>query len=143
MRLEINANNQIASLLDVKGQLPTNMPSPYIIEKAPFFYPSSLPLNWIYNEYQQDLNHHRPESVLIPIRFSKDAGKYLCNYIFYHVMHSLIGKVPYRGFMHVPAYDMHFEGGVTTKEEIFSSIQFIINKLLDWLVNREKNDLLV
>ena len=66
-----------------------------IIEDGPAAYFSTLPLLRI----QTALQNHR-----VPAAISNSAGTYLCNHLFYHVMHHLseTQSATRAGFVHVP-----------------------------------------
>lgn len=138
IRLEICANNQNAPFFDENGKRPAAWPNSQIVESGPIIYPSSLPLDWLYSEYQQ-LDSNK----VIPIRFSNDAGKYLCNYVFYKAMYHLKGAVLYRGFIHIPAYNIALKEGITSRENIFPSVHFIIEKLIEWLSRENQSQLFI
>jgi len=92
-RVAINLKD--ASAPDNVGNQPHDTP---IIAGAPDAYFSRLPLRRI-EQRLQDKN--------IPVAISNSAGLYVCNNLFYHVMHHLdqVGSNAVAGFIHVPYMD--------------------------------------
>ena len=62
---------------------------------------------------------------------STDAGSYLCNFLFYHVMHFLGDRVPFRGFIHVPPY-----GSGLLRDEVQAAGVFLVAELARWMVSK-------
>jgi pyroglutamyl-peptidase len=89
-RIAINLDDY--PIVDNEGNQPIDQK---IIKDAPDAYFSTLPLRKIF----ENLNAHQ-----IPVQFSLSAGSYLCNHLFFQVMHFLAlqnNKVP-AGFIHIP-----------------------------------------
>ena len=61
---------------------------------------------------------------------SSDAGSYLCNFVFYHVMHFLGDRVPFRGFIHVPPYGLGL-----LREEVQAAGAFLVAELARWMAS--------
>jgi pyroglutamyl-peptidase len=82
-------------------------------------FPSTLPLQEI---------HRSLGAQGIPVQMSRDAGGYLCNYVFYNVMkHAQKGKGPAAaGFVHIPLPD----AGGMSEEDIKKAAQAIIRETL-------------
>lgn len=82
-----------ARIPDNKGKRPIDVP---VIEQGPVAYWSTLPLKAITKELKQNG---------IPVKISNTAGTYVCNSVFYGLMHSLAvqQRVLPAGFIHVPA----------------------------------------
>lgn len=77
---------------DVDGQAP---PSEFVIPGAPPAYFSALPIVAI---------HQALKSENVPVKLSADCGTYLCNFIFYSVLHTIHSQglnIP-AGFIHIP-----------------------------------------
>ncbi len=92
-----------------------------IIDGAPSFYTTTLPLKPILAAIQ----HHN-----IPIRLSDDPGRFLCNEVFYSMLHHLAGCAPPlpAGFIHVPLlpeYDQGLSGTLPTSA-VVSALEVII-----------------
>jgi pyroglutamyl-peptidase len=95
--LETVARNETRPSPDVTGALP---PRPFIVEGGPDTLPSTLPLQVIAERLQQ---------AGLEVRFSEDAGGYLCNYLFYVSASrsatpslGLDTRPKMSGFIHVP-----------------------------------------
>lgn len=80
-------------IADNAGQRITDQP---VIESAPAAYFSTLPLRSLVDE----LNQHA-----IPAELSQSAGSYLCNQVFFHLMHWVNHRIPHipAGFIHLPS----------------------------------------
>ncbi len=65
-----------------------------IVARGPAAYWSTLPVKAIV----RDLGHGG-----IPARLSMTAGTYVCNHVFYGLMHAVRGRPTRAGFIHVPA----------------------------------------
>jgi pyroglutamyl-peptidase len=57
---------------------------------------------------------------------SDDAGRYLCNHLFYRGLHDFGGQFPY-GFVHVPPVDTM--GGVLTLKDLARAVALIANRM--------------
>ncbi|MFH2013127.1 MAG: nitrilase-related carbon-nitrogen hydrolase [Pseudomonadota bacterium] len=82
------------------------------------------------SQYSTDFPVYKFKDVLlkngIPAEVSKDAGGYLCNYIFYHIMNYSQSRPEVKaGFIHVPDLPVHGDKG------LWKTIQIIINSLAE------------
>lgn len=89
-RIAINLDD--ARIADNEGQQPIDEP---IIENAPTAYWSTLPVKRIVKQMQK---------MGIPASVSHTAGTFVCNHLFYGVMHYLHEHAPHirGGFIHIP-----------------------------------------
>lgn len=88
-RVAINVDD--ARIPDNAGQQPIDKP---IVKAGPAAYWSTLPIKAIVQELQK---HHLPAAV------SQTAGTFVCNHVFYGLMHALRDEPTVRGgFIHVP-----------------------------------------
>ena len=91
-RVAINLND--ASLADNRGAQPVDTP---VVPDGPAAYFSSLPLKAML----QALRQHG-----LPVELSQTAGTFVCNHVFYGLMHSLATASALQGtrggFVHVP-----------------------------------------
>jgi pyroglutamyl-peptidase len=93
--LETVARNETRPSPDVTGALP---PRPFVVEGGPVTLQSTLPLQVIAGRLKQ---------AGLEVRFSDDAGGYLCNYLFYlsasrSATLGLDTRPKMSGFIHVP-----------------------------------------
>ena len=95
IRLETWAQNEDRGLADNLGH---SHKGPIIID-GPKRYPSTLPLK----EIERQLKEQK-----IPVEYSKDAGGYICNQLFYLLMHELRQHPHVKGgFIHIPLWPIH------------------------------------
>lgn len=88
-RVAINVDD--ARIPDNAGQQPIDKP---IVKAGPAAYWSTLPIKAIVQELQK----HR-----LPAAVSQTAGTFVCNHVFYGLMHALRDQTAVRGgFIHVP-----------------------------------------
>lgn len=89
-RVAININD--ANIPDNDGQQPIDMT---IVENGPAAYFSTLPLKKIVCELR---------SIGIPAAVSNSAGTFVCNHLFYGLMHIIATEYPKvkGGFIHIP-----------------------------------------
>lgn len=89
-RVAINVND--ARIADNEGNQPIDTP---IVEHGPAAYWSTLPIKSMVHELQQQG---------IPASISQTAGTYVCNHVFYGLMHyAAENKAAIRGgFIHIP-----------------------------------------
>ena len=89
-RVAINVND--ARIADNEGNQPIDTP---IVEHGPAAYWSTLPIKSMVHELQQQG---------IPSSISQTAGTYVCNHVFYGLMHYVAeNKAAIRGgFIHIP-----------------------------------------
>ncbi len=126
VRLEVLAKNASRSQLDVHDEPPPLGPLLRIVEGAPPAYWTTLPVEWLRERLHQEQPAVAPE--LWP-----DAGWYLCNHVFFHVMHFLEGQVPHRGFIHVPRYPRGDETGWPSRAAVLDAGVFLVEELARWL----------
>ncbi len=97
-RVAINVDD--ARLADNAGQQPADRP---IVKTGPAAYWSTLPIKAIVQALQQRD---------IPAGVSQTAGTFVCNHVFYGLMHELRGQRRIRGgFIHVPFLPAQAKGG--------------------------------
>ena len=100
-----------------------------IAPNGPTAYFSTLPIR----KFEQTLT-----ACDIPVRISMSAGTYLCNQVFYTLMHFLNEKsidIP-AGFIHLPVYSWNHKEGepdVTCGNREYQQIAGAIDKLLETL----------
>jgi pyroglutamyl-peptidase len=88
-RVAINVDD--ARIADNAGQQPVDRP---IVKDGPSAYWSTLPIKAIVHALQKRG---------IPAAVSQTAGTFVCNHVFYGLMHELAGQKQIRGgFIHVP-----------------------------------------
>ncbi len=81
-----------AALADNAGKQPVDLP---VVRSGPAAYWSTLPVKSIVAA----VSHQR-----IPVVLSMSAGGFVCNHVFYSLMHALRARrSPRGGFIHVPA----------------------------------------
>lgn len=114
----IAINLTASELPDADGQLPE---SEYLVPAAPAAYLSTLPIGSL----AADLRKQN-----IPAGVSHYAGSYICNALFFRVMHFLESErlsIP-AGFIHVPHYEA--EGGLP-REILQAGVSTICASLVD------------
>ncbi len=126
IRLEVLAKNASLPCLDVLDEKPQLGPLLRIVEGALPAYWTTLPVEWL----RERLHMEQPA---VAAALWPDAGWYLCNHVFFHVMHFLEGRVPYRGFIHVPRYPGVEEKGWPSRAEVLYSGVFLVEELARWL----------
>ena len=88
-RIAINIDD--ARIPDNEGNQPIDQP---IIDGAPNAHWSSLPIKAILGAWEEGA---------IPAEISQTAGTYVCNHVFFGLMHTLESQAGVRGgFIHVP-----------------------------------------
>jgi len=88
-RVAINVDD--ARLADNSGQQPVDRP---VVKEGPAAYWSTLPIKAIVQALRKRD---------IPATVSQTAGTFVCNHVFYGMMHELRGQKQIRGgFIHVP-----------------------------------------
>jgi len=102
--LERTAYNQDHyRIADNEGNQPRNEK---VIAAAPESYPTTLPLNHMLTELQEAGRS---------VGFSDDAGRFVCNHLFFQMQHALQGRGVPSGFVHLPfAYASWVEKSVLT-----------------------------
>src|SRR5207244_2332768 len=106
IRLEVLAKNASRPCLDVNGEQPVLGPMLRLVEGAPPAYWTALPVEERFAEMAgrfQRMSRLNDSGMCVYADLWPDAGWYLCNHVFYHVMHFL-PHIPRRGFIHVPRY---------------------------------------
>lgn len=97
-RVERKAHNRVSDKLDVDE---TRLAPGPIAPEAPATLEATLPVQQLVEAL---------ESRGIPVCLSDDAGDYLCNYLFFRVLHLLrqLPAPPLAGFLHIPADESTF-----------------------------------
>jgi pyroglutamyl-peptidase len=92
-RIETEGRNVCRNAVDAAGLPPL---SPILVDGAPDTYSAGLPISRIVQ---------RLSDLGLPVSISNDAGRYLCNAVLYHALHTLAEtKRSCRvGFVHIPA----------------------------------------
>jgi pyroglutamyl-peptidase len=126
IRLEVLAKNASRPCLDVLDETPQLGPLLRIIEGAPAAYWTTLPVEWL----RERLRQQQPA---IAAELWSDAGSYLCNHVFFHLMHFLEGRVPHRGFIHVPRYPRAEDKGWPSRAIVLDAGVFLVEELAHWL----------
>jgi pyroglutamyl-peptidase len=111
---------------DHAGNQPKGEP---IIEGAPVGYFSTLPIYEIVE---------RLKAATIPAEISNSAGTYLCNRLFYRVMHFLAeAKLPTRaGFLHLPymheqMIDKRYDFASLSRETLIEAVRLAVTVSLE------------
>lgn len=91
-RVAINVDD--ARIADNEGIQPVDVP---VVEEGPAAYWSTLPMKAIVKRLQEEG---------IPASVSQTAGTFVCNHLFYGLMHELekYDKKMKGGFIHIPFY---------------------------------------
>lgn len=121
-RLEQQAQNRCSiTHADASGHKPDEAT---ILTGGQASHPSTLPLDKINNALVQSE---------IPCLLSDDAGDYLCNYIFYHLMAQTVSdNRPVRaGFIHIPMPD---HPGTLSRQQLVRGARAIINAAADYAI---------
>ncbi len=148
IRLDIMARNTALPCADIHGAQPPLSELLRIVPDAPPAYWTTLPVEWLQARLQErylSATQGREEDrtaftlgLLWP-----DSGWFLCNYVFFHVMHYLDHKVPYRGFVHLPRYPADGQSSGPPRTEVLRVGFFLIEELVRWLVeNQDQSELL-
>lgn len=90
----IAVNVQDARIPDNDGRQPRDRP---VVKRGPAAYFSTLPT-------RKALAKLRAAG--LPAEISESAGTFVCNSVFYGLMHALAGRRPRAGFVHVPNVDI-------------------------------------
>ncbi len=115
-RFEVRAHNAFWAEHDIDGVCPRASNSSSLVSGAPWTYGTTLPIA----ELRTVLRFGSPGtpssscSFLFPrpkpgfgVRTSSDAGRFICNQVYYLALHQLRELVPYIGFIHVPSLASH------------------------------------
>jgi pyroglutamyl-peptidase len=135
-RLEVMARNSALTSPDVNGAPPPQFELLRIVADAPPAYWTTLPVDWLLNRFKERYVELTQGKVADKSAFAylwPDAGWFLCNYVFFHVMHYLGRQVPYRGFIHVPRYHAEGESAGLPRTEILDAGIFLVEELARWL----------
>lgn len=120
-RVAINLND--ANIPDNEGNKPTDE---YICDNGINAYFSTLPVREIYKE----LNNHDIKTSL-----SLSAGAYVCNHVFYNLIHTLESNDGIGGFIHIP----YIPQQIKNKPDKFSMDLNTLEKALDIIINTTIN----
>lgn len=129
-RFERVAINRNRGFVDVENNYP---PSVEIVRNGVETIESTLPLVWLRHQIQCSLGH-----LALEVRYSEDAGGYLCNNVYYMAMNKLEGIVPWRGFIHVPAFHSgdSTAGPYLSEQAILEVGCFIVERLAFWIAQK-------
>lgn len=116
-RIAVNLND--ARIPDNKGNQPIDE---IINSNGPTAYFSTLPLRKIHDELMKEK---------IPVSLSLSAGSYVCNHIFYNLMHYIKGRNILGGFIHIPYINTQVEN----KPNVFSLDLNTLTKALTIILN--------
>ena len=107
VRLELVARNLAVPSPDAIGELPPPLPAQQVVEGGPGIHETTLPLPWFYEglKSRREYLSARGQGRVTDVMAWRDAGVYVCNYVFYRAMHELGDRVACRGFIHIPRYD--------------------------------------
>lgn len=134
IRLETSARNIVDQELDIHGNFPDTNDEQAIVPGAPAILPSQLPLKLL----NQAINRHYaqlPQANVILSAYSDHAGGYLCNHVFYNMLHHFGAEISLQGFIHLPAYPT-FEGEVPyTGDDIVKIGAFLACKVAQLTVH--------
>jgi pyroglutamyl-peptidase len=119
-RVAINVDD--ARIPDNAGRQPVDAP---VVRRGPAAYFSTLPIKAMYAAIGE---------AGIPVEVSQSAGTYVCNHVFYGLMHALRGRRIRAGFVHVPpALDPTAEngsGGALTHDQIVAALRIALSVAL-------------
>lgn len=134
-RFERTAINRNEPYFDIDHLRPS---APQIIAEGAETIESTLPLGWLFGQMQEWPGPQIPE-----IRYSDDAGGYLCNQVFYQAMNRLEHLVSWRGFIHVPGYSPDgFQADFQLAEsEILEAGLFLTERFACWIAGQNKSGL--
>jgi pyroglutamyl-peptidase len=131
IRLEVLAKNACCPGLDIYEEQPGLGPLLCLVEDAPPAYWTTLPVEDLrikMAERHQKMRSRDESRNFVRAELWPDAGWYLCNHVFYHVMHFL-PTIPRRGFVHVPRYPVADEERWPAREEIRAAGMFLVEAL--------------
>ena len=142
-RLELMAKNLAAPAADVLGERPTTDGRMRIVPDGPPAYWTALPVEWLGEQMEQrrvNLASREAETHYAHTHLWPDAGFYLCNQVFYLVMHYLGDRVPHRGFVHVPRLaEPDADRRIPTREEVLTAGVYLVGELARWLARASAN----
>ncbi len=135
IELEQVARNVIGPEADVEGVVLQS--GAEVVPGGRATLSSALPLDWLKKRIAERALAQAVfrNGTSIVSQFSDNAGDYLCNFLFYNVMHHLEGRVPHRGFIHVPPYDESGEN----EAEVDEVLIYLVEELAHWLVQNAES----
>lgn len=138
IRLELQARNFIKPSPDINGNIPIPKKEYKIFSNAPDRYASTLPIQWLQKKIHQKNAQTLPreKQAILDTRLSTNAGGYLCNYVFFRMMHYFQGELPFRGFIHLPAYTFPDAKYQIPDQKILLSGYFLIEQLAKWIATQ-------
>lgn len=119
-RVALNLND--ARIPDNRGNQPNDE---LVIPDGPVAYFAKLPLKLIYDKLKENN---------IPVSISLSAGSYVCNHVFYYLMHVIHNTEMIGGFIHIPYLDTQNKPNHFTMklEELKIALESIIKTLIDY-----------
>lgn len=138
IRLEVMARNSVLLAPDVFGANPPQFDLLRIVADAPPAYWTQLPVDWLQRRLKERYlgmtqgKEEKKAAVAFGLQWP-DAGWYLCNYIFFHIMHYFGDRIPHRGFIHVPPYPAEGNSSGLPRHEILEAGTFLVEQLALWL----------
>jgi pyroglutamyl-peptidase len=141
-RFEVMACNSALPCADVFGAVPQTFEMLRIVDDAPPAYWTTLPVDWLRQRMMDRharLSQDHDATAIAKATQWPDAGSYLCNYVFFNVMHYFRNQVPCRGFVHVPRYPLAEGNGDLPRSETLAAGQFLVEELAHWLVSQPGN----
>ena len=139
LRLETTARNEARNFYDEFGKLPLPTGAGEIIAGHTPTIPSALPLDWL-REKLLIRNFATLGTYPLEVRYSDDAGGYICNHVFYLAMSELQEKIPVRGFIHVPPYTRDTAAGGPGDKDLIDVGLFIVECLAEWLAGEKTGE---
>jgi len=137
LRLEVIAKNAALSGKDVDDAVPLLGPRLELVTDAPPAYFTTLPVEWLEARLAEGSPTEPDAESPVALRWS-DAGSYLCNALFYRAMHELEGRVPVRGFVHVPPYPEEAEvEGNSDPTDHLRVVWDLVAALAEWLTRSD------
>jgi pyroglutamyl-peptidase len=134
IRLETTARNRNGGDPDFFDRRPD---AECIAADGPAWVHTGLPAKWMLGELNApDHRTAREKWQFIPTRLSADAGDYLCNYLFYRIMHDLRGQVPVRGFVHIPPYPPASQNIHYDKSDLLRHAARVVAVVAKWMEMR-------
>jgi pyroglutamyl-peptidase len=136
IRLEVLAKNASCPSLDIYAEQPSLGPLLCLVKDAPPAYWTTLPVEELRIQMAERFRRMRSRDEnqrFVHAELWPDAGWYLCNHVFYHVMHFL-PLIPLRGFVHVPRYPLTEEERWPARKEICAAGVFLVEGLAKQLV---------
>lgn len=132
IRLETTARNEAHFFYDEFGKLPQQNGAGEIIAGNTPTIPSTLPLDWL-REKLLIRSFATLGTYPLEVRYSDDAGGFICNHVFYHAMSEWAEKIPVRGFIHVPPYTPNTATAGPADKDIVDAGVFMVECLAEWL----------